>query len=125
MKQRIVGYHVDAEGHWIAKLECGHQQHVRHAPPFIERPWVVTEEGRASRFGEELNCTECDGAVRREGPWRPWRARQRQCAGRRRRPPAGLCGDLSGICPLALPMALCNGHLQASNYRHNLSIAFG
>jgi hypothetical protein len=60
MKQRIVGYHQDAESHWVAELECGHGQHVRHDPPWQERPWVVTEEGRAGRLGIGLNCVRCD-----------------------------------------------------------------
>jgi Protein of unknown function (DUF3565) len=60
MKRRIVGYHVDCENHWVAELECGHEQHVRHDPPLTERPWVLTEEGRASRLGQELNCVICD-----------------------------------------------------------------
>jgi Protein of unknown function (DUF3565) len=63
MKRRIVGFHADAGGDWVAELECGHQQHVRHAPPFVERPWVVTKEGRESRIGEELDCAPCEGAL--------------------------------------------------------------
>lgn len=32
MKQKITGYHTDAESHWVAELECGHGQHVRQRP---------------------------------------------------------------------------------------------
>ncbi len=32
MMQRIAGYHQDSDGHWVAELECGHNQHVRHEP---------------------------------------------------------------------------------------------
>lgn len=60
MKQKIVGYHKDMENHWVAELECGHGQHVRHNPPWTERPWVTTDAGRASRLGHELNCVRCD-----------------------------------------------------------------
>ena len=60
MLRAITGFHKDEEGHWVAELECGHQQHVRHRPPFIERPWTATEEGRRSKLGERLNCLECD-----------------------------------------------------------------
>jgi hypothetical protein len=60
MKQRITGYHQDFEQHWVAELECGHGQHVRHDPPWTERPWVTTSEGRQSRIGTELNCVRCD-----------------------------------------------------------------
>lgn len=60
MKQPIIGYHIDAEGDWVAELACGHAQHVRHKPPWIERPWVVTPEGRASMLGFELACKTCD-----------------------------------------------------------------
>lgn len=55
----IVGYHTDDEDHWVAQLGCGHFQHVRHDPPMIERPWVLTEEGRASFLGYELSCKKC------------------------------------------------------------------
>ena len=60
MRRRIVGYHRDDEGHWVADLECGHGQHVRHQPPWMERPWVTTPEGRRSRLGMELDCKRCD-----------------------------------------------------------------
>ena len=65
MKRKIVGYHIDAENHWVAELECGHGQHVRDDPPWRERPWVRTEEGRASRLGQELNCVRCDEFARK------------------------------------------------------------
>jgi hypothetical protein len=60
MNRRIVGFHLDEVGDWVADLECGHSQHVRHNPPWINRPWVVTEEGRTAVLGQYLNCTECD-----------------------------------------------------------------
>jgi hypothetical protein len=57
--RRIVGYHQDDAGDWVAKLECGHQQHVRHDPPWQNRPWVITEAGRVGRIGTTLSCVEC------------------------------------------------------------------
>lgn len=57
--RRIVGFHTDDEGHWVAELECGHTQHVRHDPPWQNRPWVVTPEGRARFLGFELECVRC------------------------------------------------------------------
>jgi tellurite methyltransferase len=60
MRRTIVGFHEDSEGDWVAELSCGHNQHVRHRPPFEERPWVVTDEGRASRLGQELECPLCN-----------------------------------------------------------------
>jgi len=59
MQRRIVGFHRDEEGHWVADLECGHGQHVRHKPPWQERPWVLTAEGRASHIGKTLRCVKC------------------------------------------------------------------
>ena len=59
MKQKIVGYHQDEEQHWVARLACGHNQHVRHQPPWTVRDWVVTAEGRESRLGLPLNCVKC------------------------------------------------------------------
>jgi hypothetical protein len=57
--RRITGYHQDDERHWVAELECGHSQHVRHDPPWQERPWVTTPEGRARFLGTTLLCILC------------------------------------------------------------------
>jgi len=62
MERAIVGFHKDEKGDWIAELECGHQQHVRHNPPWQIREWVITESGRKSRLGNVLNCPICDPA---------------------------------------------------------------
>jgi len=40
VKREITGFHLDGERHWVAELECGHGQHVRHDPPWQLRPWV-------------------------------------------------------------------------------------
>jgi hypothetical protein len=60
MERKIIDYHQDEYGDWVADLDCGHGQHVRHQPPFINRPWVTTEEGRRSKMGVVLNCVKCD-----------------------------------------------------------------
>jgi tellurite resistance-related uncharacterized protein len=60
MLRAMIGFHKDAEAHWVAELACGHRQHVRHQPPFTLRPWVLTEEGRAERLGQSLDCGLCD-----------------------------------------------------------------
>lgn len=60
MKRRIIGFELDEEGDWRAVLDCGHRQHLRHRPPLVSRPWVLTEEGRVSRLGYELDCRRCD-----------------------------------------------------------------
>ena len=62
MNRRIVGFHQDELGDWVADLECGHTQHVRHNPPWTLRPWVTTSEGRAEKLGEVLACRKCDEA---------------------------------------------------------------
>ena len=63
VKQKICSYHQDDEFDWVAELECGHYQHVRHDPPWMNRPWVLTEQGRQSKLGFELECKKCDEAV--------------------------------------------------------------
>jgi len=60
VQQKIVGYHQDEEGDWVAELACHHGQHVRHNPPFINRPWVISAEGREQKLGAILNCRRCD-----------------------------------------------------------------
>lgn len=60
MKQKILAFHIDEEEHWVADLECGHRQHVRHDPPFHPRPWVTVPELREQHKGTELDCRRCD-----------------------------------------------------------------
>jgi hypothetical protein len=57
--RQITGYHLDDEGHWVAQLSCGHNQHVRHDPPWEQRPWVLSPNGRDTMLGFELNCAKC------------------------------------------------------------------
>lgn len=58
----IDGFHQDDAGDWVAELSCLHNQHVRHRPPFSERPWVLTQAGRDEHLGTELDCRLCDRA---------------------------------------------------------------
>lgn len=60
MKQKIIGFHLDEHADWVADLACGHSQHVRHTPPWQNRPWVSTPENRAESIGKELECILCD-----------------------------------------------------------------
>jgi hypothetical protein len=60
VERRITGFHQDEQGDWVAELECGHSQHVRHNPPWTNRPWTLTAEGRAQKIGETLSCKRCD-----------------------------------------------------------------
>ncbi len=60
MKQAITGFHLDEEQHWVAELACGHQQHVRHTPPWQDRPWTQTDKGRQTMLGVQLDCKLCD-----------------------------------------------------------------
>jgi cytochrome c-type biogenesis protein CcmH/NrfF len=60
MKRAIVAFQKDEHGDWVALLACGHTQHVRHHPPWQNRPWVESQTGRNSRIGVELNCKKCD-----------------------------------------------------------------
>lgn len=60
MKQYIVNFHQDEENHWVADLSCGHSQHVRHDPPWQNRPWVMTEYTRQQKIGFTLECKECE-----------------------------------------------------------------
>ncbi len=60
MERKITGYHLDEHNDWVAELDCYHGQHVRHQPPFINRPWTETQAGRDSQLGTTLNCVRCD-----------------------------------------------------------------
>jgi tellurite resistance-related uncharacterized protein len=58
-ESKVVAFHQDEEGHWVAELECGHVQHVRHRPPMETREWVLTDEGRRGRIGAAFPCRYC------------------------------------------------------------------
>ncbi len=60
MLQTIVGFHLDEENHWVADLSCGHTRHVRHDPPWQDRPWTQSEEGRARFLGTQFDCRKCE-----------------------------------------------------------------
>ena len=60
MHRRIVAFHQDELGHWVADLECGHSQHVRHDPPWTSRPWVLQEATRNAVLGTTLVCRRCE-----------------------------------------------------------------
>ena len=60
MERAITRFSRDELADWFATLECGHRQHVRHKPPFFNRLWVESEEGRAAFLGQPLNCVRCD-----------------------------------------------------------------
>jgi len=63
MQRRIAGFHQDEQQHWVAQLECGHNQHVRHMPPWQNRAWVLTEQGRTNAIGQKLDCLKCDSGA--------------------------------------------------------------
>jgi tellurite methyltransferase len=67
VRRAIVGFHRDEDGDWVAELSCLHNQHVRHRPPFQERPWVLDDSERAARIGAELDCPLCDRIEMPEG----------------------------------------------------------
>jgi tellurite resistance-related uncharacterized protein len=67
MLRQICGFHRDDEDTWVAELACGHGQHVRHAPPWQQRAWVNSEEGRRAKLGAELDCLYCNMASLPEG----------------------------------------------------------
>jgi tellurite methyltransferase len=74
MDRSIVGIHLDTEGDWVAELDCGHHQHLRHRPPFQMRMWVLDEEERAAHLGKPLDCPLCDRAEMPDGLRSTWRS---------------------------------------------------
>ena len=60
MQRRITGFRQDDERHWVAELECGHSQHVRHDPPWQVREWELAEATRREHLGTTLTCLLCD-----------------------------------------------------------------
>ena len=62
IRESFRGYHRDDVDDWVAELSCLHHQHVRHQPPFRNRPWVESEQGRRARIGTGLEGPLCDRA---------------------------------------------------------------
>jgi Protein of unknown function (DUF3565) len=99
VQRAIVGFDRDEAGDWVALLACGHRQHVRHQPPWRERPWVLSEQGRVERLGTPLECRACGveaaGEDREGGDAACW-ANQvcRAC---------GALGGHATTCPLGMP----------------------
>ena len=46
LKAWIAGFHKGDDGHWVVEIDYGHNRHVRHLPPFQERPRVMTADSR-------------------------------------------------------------------------------
>jgi tellurite methyltransferase len=67
VERPITGYRQDEAGDWVAELACGHNQHVRHRPPFQLRAWVLDSAERSGRRGTPLECALCDRAELPEG----------------------------------------------------------
>lgn len=67
MLAKVIGFHQDDDGVWVADLGCGHCQHVRHNPPWQLREWVTTEAGRSAMLGTTLDCPYCNMAVVPDG----------------------------------------------------------
>ena len=63
MDSPITGFHQDELGDWVAQLACGHNQHVRHNPPWQYRPWVTTLENRQTMIGRLLSCKKCESGA--------------------------------------------------------------
>ena len=58
---KIIGFHQDEETNWVAELSCGHQQPVRHRPPFTERPGSSLKRSAPASWGMKFmrNVTHC------------------------------------------------------------------
>lgn len=60
IRRTVRGFRRDGEGFWVAELSCGHTQHVRHSPPWFNRPWVATAIGRRAMLGRQMRCGWCE-----------------------------------------------------------------
>jgi hypothetical protein len=56
---RLLDFHQDEDGHWVAVLSCGHTQHLRHQPPWQSRAWVLDPARRAAQIGQPFPCGWC------------------------------------------------------------------
>lgn len=67
VERSIAGYHQDGRANWVAELDCGHNQHLYHRPPFQLRPWVLEVSARTDHLGTPIDCPLCDRAELPEG----------------------------------------------------------
>jgi hypothetical protein len=45
---------------WVAEFACGHTQHVRPQPSWINWLWVITSAGCQQHLGQLLWCQHCE-----------------------------------------------------------------
>lgn len=57
--RRIDGFERDADGQWVALLDCLHRRHVIHRPPLSTYPWIDDDVARAARVGTAIECDRC------------------------------------------------------------------
>src|SRR5262249_28365774 len=65
MERQVTGFHQDEEGHRVAELECGHNQHVRHDPPWECHPWGRHCGGLTMTTDAHLSGVPLDDGTRR------------------------------------------------------------
>jgi Protein of unknown function (DUF3565) len=66
MHHAITGYFKDATGHWVAKLDCGHDLPLQHNPPAANNDWALTQTGRDDKIGVILLCSKCIAGAPRD-----------------------------------------------------------
>lgn len=59
VQKKINRFYQDEEGDWVAEMDCGHTRHMRHNPPWQNRPWVLSESGRGEWIGALVICKDC------------------------------------------------------------------
>ncbi|MDG3557884.1 DUF3565 domain-containing protein [Acinetobacter bereziniae] len=45
---------------WLNSAHMGHRQHMRHLPPWQNRPWVMSAQGRQEKIATPIDCKQCD-----------------------------------------------------------------
>ena len=60
VERAIVGFERDEAGDWVALLDCGHRQHVRHRRPGMSVPGSSPSRGGRGGSGSPLECRACD-----------------------------------------------------------------
>jgi hypothetical protein len=66
VKQRILSFKQDETKDWYVELACGHTRHMRHNPPWVNRPWVEIVEKREQYLGSQLDCQKCEQEMSNE-----------------------------------------------------------
>jgi len=59
VSRTIASHRKDDAGTRVLGLDCGHERHVRHSPPWSHYPWALDDAACDRKLGESIECAHC------------------------------------------------------------------